>query len=1011
MGLGYCDHKLKNDGNSYGEDVIISAKLRGKVAGLVLALSFGALVIQCDFGLPTKVVMPTWQVTLTIPLVSENYPFDGLLASDTTGTIQVYGDSVDTNSDGFMDILLPDTLADYPGGLYITLENDLPPITLPEDMFVIPGQDPMALGVGPIDIASLMPAELDSGIHVGPVDTLITMSDMGFNIDDIIINDIPDAQCDSITQTRNDTISFTFGNDPANLNYDRDVYLPGYTRTITGRIPSNDQEGGCTACDEPPPNFICDSSITYEMTASIVIPEAQLPTFREAFALLPDPSILPADAPIESFESVTISSGSISSIINSQMPLTSSNTGLIVYTKKANGDTTHLHTHFFDTIPQYMEGIEDDSSKTSSLDGVSVFDSLIFEFGGAINASNGDTLFFPQGVDPYFHYSFSMDIDGFQSIQVNMIDTTMVYTQEMNTSSTDESGQGFSVQIVTASFEDNIDQPDTNNLNISIENRMGLDIASLKINLLNFYESQAHLTAGDYKIIEFVLPDSALVERTVVLDGHLISNTTGDEVPLDSLLIETEIIFSSDGGPISIPYPPPDEMVMNVGVEMTTLKIEDLTGFFGVSFEISDQEQPLSLPGLVGGITFGEAILSITLENEFGVAPGLGLQVKGYRDGDSVVVELNPDSVAFEAGSAGNPAITEIRISRDFVRKSFAGDESIVQHFEAGNNIVNLMAMMPDIVSVGGDAVISPDNLNSITAGAEIAGTWRFEIPFLLSIASGGVEFMPPTFTEMAALDSSTIRQLVGNDGVPDQSDMFISSTINTIIYSDIGLGFGLEILVSDLPYFPFYSNVENRILVSADLDLDGAADTVDLILDTLILHPMVKTLQLQIPAGTTDPNSGLVIPGMEGFGHYTYSADFNLNEVDGDSTYGTLKHHKYAFLDTILLARSDSGFTDVSSALISAELDPPTVADSLYNLMLNDAGTELLLMLDVTDYGELGWLIDARDHFIATKFILQETPNPALLPFSAGIDVTAYMQFVLNSGPMFNGPEEETSP
>ena len=154
-----------------------------------MMLTMAVLVMQCDFGLPTKVVMPSWQVTLTIPLVSDNYPFDGLLASDTTGTIQVYGDSVDTNSDGFMDILLPDTLADYPGGLYITLENDLPPITLPQDMFIIPGQDPMNLGVGPIDIASLMPDELDAGIHVGPEDTLITMSQMGFNIADIIIND------------------------------------------------------------------------------------------------------------------------------------------------------------------------------------------------------------------------------------------------------------------------------------------------------------------------------------------------------------------------------------------------------------------------------------------------------------------------------------------------------------------------------------------------------------------------------------------------------------------------------------------------------------------------------------------------------------------------------------------------------------------------------------------------------------------------------------------------------
>ena len=985
----------------------IAQKLRGRRAGFVLAFILGLLVIQCDFGLPTKIVMPTWQVKLTIPLVSENYLFDGLLSSDTTGTIQVYGDSVDTNSDGFMDILLPDTLSDYPGGLYITLENDLPPITLPTDMFVIPGQDPMALGVGPIDIASILPSELDDGSHVGGVDTTIPMSDMGFNFPDHIVYDIPDAECGDSLKTKNDTTSFTFGSAPSNINFDQDVYIPGFQKTITSSVPSFEDTSGCIECG----TFnICEISATNEMSGYLQIQEAQLPTFREAFALLPSPSILPADAPIESFESATISTGSIHSIINSQLPLTLTNTGLIVYTKKANGDTTHLHTHYFDHISAYMDDGEL-NDKTSSLDTVSVFDSLIVEFGGTINASgNGDILFFPEGVDPFFKYSFSMDIDGFESMEVNMIDTTMIFMQEMNTSSSDDEGQGFSVDIVSASFMDNVDHLDTNRLSITIENQMGLDIEVLQIKLRNFYETTAKLSAGDYEVLTFNLPDGEIADTVVVLDGHLISNTTGDNVPLDSLLIETEIVFSAAGGPTSIPYPPPNEMLMDVSVEMTSLKIEDLTGMFDISFEISDQEQPLSLPGLVGGITFGEAILAITLENEFGVAPGLGLQVKGFRGSDSIIVNLDPDSVSFESGAAGSPVSTEIRISRDYVRKTVDGVESIVQHFQSGNNIVDLMAMMPEIVSVGGDAQISPDGLSSITAGAEISGTWRFEIPFLLSVVAGGVEFMPPTFTSMAALDSSTIEQLVGSNGVPDDSDMLISSTINTIIFSEIGLGFGLEILVSDLPYFPFYSNLENKILVSADLDQDGTADTIDLNLDTLILHPSVKTLKLEIPGGTTDPITGLVIPGMEGSGHFSYSADFNLDDALGDSTYGTLKHHQYAFLDTFLIAQSDSGFADVAEALALAELDAPTVADSLYNLTLNDAGTELLLMLDVTAYGELGWLVESKDHFIATKFILKETPNSALLPFNAGIDVTAYMQFVLNSGAMFNSAEEDTS-
>jgi len=976
---------------------------------LILVALLSALVLQCDFGLPTKVVIPTWQVTLTIPLVSERYPFDGLLRSDTTGTIQVYGDSVDTDGDGIMDILLPDTLADYPGGLYITLENDLPPITLPEDMFVIPGQDPMSLGVGPIDIGDLLPSTLDDGIHMGPVDTTLGMADMGFSIDDFVISPIPDAVCDDIALNRSETISFTFGNADTNLNFLEDVSIPGYSKTITARIPSLDGGGdNCVACTSSPPEppFICDSSYTYEMNAAIEIPESQLPRIREAFSLLPDASTLPPEVPIESFESVTISTGSISSIINSQLPLASSNIGLIVYTKRANGVTDTLHNHFFNTLSQYMTAGED-SVKTSSLDGVSLYDSLIFEFGGTINASEGDTLFFPRGVDPFFHYNFSLDIDGFESVQLNMRDTSMSIYTELNTTSPDTS---FSVQIITASFKDNIDDPDTNHLTINLENRMGLDIDVMRIKLRNFYESQAKLDAGEYEILEFTLPDGASADTIVVLDGHLISNISGDSAPLDSLLIETEIQFNASGGATSIPYPPPDEMAIDVNVEMTTLKIENLTGVFDLNFGISAQEQPLSLPGLIGGISFGEAILAITLDNEFGVAPGLGLQVKGFRDGDSIVVALNPDSVNFEAGSAGVPVSTEIRISREEVRKTVGDVTTVVQHFDSQNNIVDLMAMLPDIVSVGGDARISPDGLTSITAGAEITGSWRFEIPFLLSVASGGVQFLSPSFTTMDALDSSTVKQLVGSNGIPDDSDMLLSSNINTIIYSDIGLEFEMRILVSDIPYFPFYNSAENKVFIAADRDLDGAIDTIGLNLDTLIMHPVVRSLELKVPAAVTDPITGLAVPGQEGFGRYVSSADFNLTKVDADSTYGTLKHHKYALLDTFIIGRSDSGFTDVASALAISGLAYPTVPDSLYNLTLNDDNSQLLLMLDATAYGELGWLIDPIPHYIAIKFLISETPNPALLPFSAGIDVTAYMQFILNSGPMFNSSEEDTT-
>ena len=976
---------------------------RSRLAGLLLALTLSGLVLQCDF-MGSRVVMPSWHITLTVPLVDESYPLSGLLSSDTTNTIRVYGDSVDTNSDGTYDILLPDTLAGYPGGLYIGLENDLPPITLPQDLFVIPGQDPIAVNVGPIVIGPLLPAELDSGVHPEAVDTTIGMAEMGLNIGSIIIDNIPAADCEHLDSTRSDTINFTFGAAPQHINSDQDVRIPGFTKTIEGSYPS-DTDNGCFDCGTG--IFICDTAVTYEYTDFIAIPHTDLPTLRQGFELLPSPDVLPEGTPLEGFESVTISTGRIQSILNSQMPLTASDAGLIVYTKKANGDTTHLHNHFYSSISPYMMDGED-SIRISALDGVQLYDSLIVEFGGRIDAATRDTLLFPRGVTPFFHYNFEIDIDGFESIQVVMGDTTIVTQEPLNTETTDESGQTFSVEIVSATFEDNLNEPDTNRLEISVGNDLGVDIIIFEIALKNFYESPAAYEAGTSQVIRFPIEAGETKDTTVVLDGHIISNRTGDEQPIDSLDIETSISFDSEDGIVTIDYPPPDELFMNVGVDMKPLRIHDLTGLFDISFEVSEQQQPLSLPGLVGGITFGEAILFLTLDNEFGVHPGLGLDVKGYRGNDSVIVSLNPDSVTFEPGTAGDPVSTEIRISREHVIKTVDSTSEVVQSFAGQENIVDLMGLFPERVSVGGDAQISPNGLSSITAGAEIAGTWRFEIPFLLQVDAGGVEFLPPNFTFMAELDSSTKDNLVGSNGVPDASDMLISSKINTIISNDIGLGFTLEILVSDLPYFPFFSNQEQRAIVSADLDLDGTADTVDLNLDTLIMHPVVPTMRLSVPAGIPDPLTGLVNPGNEGMGMFEYSADFNLNESNLD-TLGSFIRTEFAFLDTFPIVRTSGTFLTVEEALDSAGIAAPTVGDSLYILELSETGDELNLIYTVSPFGELGWLVEDNDHYIATKFIIGETVNPALLDFQAGVDVTAFMEFILNSEPLVSADEDST--
>lgn len=996
-------------------------KWRAPVTGVILASLLGLLVLQCDTNRDRGIVMPSWYITLTIPLVSDFYGFDGIVKGDTTGTIGYYGTRLDTvNSVGdSVTLFLPDSDALYPGGLYIGLESDLPPITLPGDMFRIPGNEFPGLGVGPIPLGDALEG-LDEGIQ-DSVESEIDIAALFTTGDSMRVDTIPAHTCFDDEAFRLDTTKLTFGNQPGDINELRDITIPGVVKTIDGSFWLPGDAGGCFDCDAgfSQPGFVCDSTVEISVEEHERILPFSTAAASDTFTIFPDISGQTAGTPMTGVESIVIESGQVITVVDNQTPLNARNVELVLYTEDSQGDTTHIHTHIRPFLPPYMyDSVEDityEDSVVTDLAGAVFYENLYFDFQPVdVDGSEPtDTLLFPLGVEPAFNYSFRIEIDSFDTLKVFMADTTIGYLQEFNTTSGGgDDEQQFSVDIISATFQDNINHPDTNRLDIEVENNLGLNIDTLRISLLNFFNSEADTASGTYKTIELTdINDGDTESHSEVLDGNLIASLDGQ--PIDSLEIVTDVIFESQDGVVGLPFPLPDEMGMNVAVDLSILRIGQLEGMFDINFDITAQEQPLSMPGLIGGVTFGEAFLIVTLENQFGVEPGLGLQVAGYRDEDSVIVELDPDSVTFEPGDLGDTTITEIQISRDYVVKTVDESSSIVQTFIGKDNIVDLMGLLPDVVRVGGEAQINPEDRSFISAGATIQGSWRFEIPFLLQIQSGGVEFLPSSYTDMAALDSSTIENLVGSNMIPDASDALISSRINTLISSDIGVGFGMEILVSDIPYFPFYSSQENRALVSTTLDddLDGLPDTT-LNLDTLIRHPVVPTLELLIPSAEVDPNTGIAVPGLEGTGTYSYSADFNLTETTTDTLENGFVYAPFAFVDTFLITRKDSGiFASVEEALTFAEIAAPSdnIPDSLYVLELNEDGDELNLIYTVSPYGELGWMIDPVDHYIATKFIVYETANPALISADAGIDVTAWMEFVLNSEPMLSAEEDTT--
>jgi len=964
-----------------------------KRTAIVTSLIWLITVLQCEFQLPGKFQAPTWNMTLTMPLINQRYGFDGLV--DSANLIYVYADSADTNSDGIMDIPVDSVAGNYPGGIYLAVEGLLDTLNIPTNIFRVPEQAPLPFGVGPIALRSQLP----ESIHVG-IDSMIYLMQMVNLGPPAIPISIPRATCAEPTTVVNDTIKFTFGSDPTDLNRDSDVQIPGYTRIDTSytfqQISTPDF---VTQCDA---DFaIYADTLRYTITDTINVPQIALPAVRQAVGVLPDPASLGENSAIQSFESVTIGQGYIESLISNQMPVPINDYDLRVYTKKASGDTITLHDHQFAQISPYFHLNQVPDSIRTDLAGVTLYDSLIVEFRGYIPASIGQTLTFLQGIDPYVRYGFTVSINQFLSADVVFQDVSQPTVLPFNTTTTSADpatgdSTTFQISLVSAEVKDNIASPDTNRIVMSISNSLGTDIQII-MHMQNFY---ATLDAATYLTDTITVPQNTTINDTIILNGYFLKspNTTGE--PIDTLSVLTEVIMG--GGGVTTLDLTQDSLSLTGSVNVAAIQFNDLSGYFDIGFALSDQSIPISMPGFTG-VSFADVILTLDVYNELQVAPGLGLLVTGVNATDTAQVSLNKDSVIVAGGDLGLPAHTTIRLNRSAVQRTYNGQTSEVQHFQPGEAITDLFKIVPTAVMVGGAAKIDRSGLSTITLGAKLWGTWRVEVPFYFDVDPNGIEFMPGQFSKVAPIDQGMREKLVGTDSIPDQSDMLQSSRMITTITNQSGLNGVLQMLVSDLKYFPFYNSVQNKVLVSADLNDDGEVDTLELNLDTLIMHPNIPMFSVQLQGGMVDSLTGIVLPGQDGFVTFENSADFNITDTSPDSTFGTFVHHQFALLDTFTLAIAvDQPFTSVEDALVITNIPAPTVSDTLYQLTLSPDNTQLLLIYDTSPYGELGWLLDDRDHFIATKFRLESIPYPALLTAAAGIRVSSYIEFVLKSGPLF---------
>ncbi|MCK5520684.1 MAG: hypothetical protein KAI81_06200, partial [Candidatus Marinimicrobia bacterium] len=128
----------------------------------------------CDWALPTKLEIPTWQTTLFVPIINNNYPLSDLAASDDS-LIQVQGDS-----------------------LFIEFSDSLQTVSLSEDNFFVPvGTDPLSI-FEEMDGLSFDPLSVGPDSFSVPIPRDIVLPDTSSPGDSIIYKDLWNGMADTL---------------------------------------------------------------------------------------------------------------------------------------------------------------------------------------------------------------------------------------------------------------------------------------------------------------------------------------------------------------------------------------------------------------------------------------------------------------------------------------------------------------------------------------------------------------------------------------------------------------------------------------------------------------------------------------------------------------------------------------------------------------------------------------------------------------------------------------------
>ena len=490
----------------------------------------------------------------------------------------------------------------------------------------------------------------------------------------------------------------------------------------------------------------------------------------------------------ERVDYLTIQSGSFRVQIENRLHLTLDS--VLISLNNFNMDT--LAMCFYESIPH-----GEDRDTTIDLSGKQLRDSVKVTFRAFIAAA--DQVIIPAGEDPYVMFAVNFKIESIESVTGIPEPIEMEVSQDIPPSNN---------TIIRAVIGYTTTDPlDTNLINLNIRNTLPLNF-NMNMKFMNFYTSE-----GALEIDLDVLTDSDITEITR-LDGDTLRNPDASTV-VESILINSSIYLLPDIEGDSVVTIPLDMKGGSVDItfQITTIKLEEIVGFFNESFAIP----PLTISNIPTGfsnINFGSVLLNLHFFNEIQAQTNLSLNLQGFREGlEPVLIEVE-DSI-LKAGESIPVAKSDVQI-----------------------DIAPIFNMVPDSILVAGEAAIPANDTSKLQVGKSFWGNYDIIVPF--QVKTEPMTFIPVKSTVLDPMDGKTSSQIRAG---------LVEASIITNVVNDFPLSGSVEILFSNYDYFPLDSNqVEvdtGYQWINDSLFAISEKETVYIDIDTLIAIVLPEPVKL----------------------------------------------------------------------------------------------------------------------------------------------------------------------